>query len=172
MAESSVPPGVHFYGFRQIDESPAFYALADAFVLPSVVEEWGLVVNEAMASGLPVVVSETAGCAEDLLERGWPAVRESAAPELHQRLERFRGGICRNGFLFEPASAEGLAGALLILEAMPRLRDAMGVASRRIVSKFSCRNFAENAMAAVCAAMGIKQEVESEECLEMAMDAR
>ena len=63
-------PGVHFYGFRQIDENPVFYALADAFILPSLYEEWGLVVNEAMASGLPVVVSETAGCVEDLLETG------------------------------------------------------------------------------------------------------
>ena len=61
-------PGAHFYGFRQIDENPVFYGLADAFILPSVREEWGLVVNEAMASGLPVIVSETAGCAEDLLE--------------------------------------------------------------------------------------------------------
>src|SRR5262249_55512462 len=61
-------PGVHFYGFRQIEENPVFYALADAFILPSLWEEWGLVVNEAMACGLPVVVSEKAGCVEDLLE--------------------------------------------------------------------------------------------------------
>src|SRR5262249_11541271 len=67
-------PGVHFYGFRQIDENPVFYALADAFVLPSHWEEWGLVVNEAMAAGLPVVVSCRAGCAEDLLGHGWPVL--------------------------------------------------------------------------------------------------
>ena len=58
---------VFFYGFRQIEENPVFYALAEAFVLPSLKEEWGLVVNEAMACSLPVIVSRTAGCAEDLL---------------------------------------------------------------------------------------------------------
>ncbi|HWV99998.1 MAG TPA: glycosyltransferase family 4 protein [Candidatus Acidoferrum sp.] len=147
------PPGVHFYGFRQIEENPVFYGLADGFVLPSSSEEWGLVVNEAMASGLPVIVSDRAGCAEDLMEPGWPAVPESAASELHQRLGRIKGAICRNGFLFDPASAEGLAGALLALEAVPPMRRAMGQASRRIVARFSCRNFAENALQAVRAAL-------------------
>ena len=71
-------PGVHFYGFRQIEENPVFYALADAFILPSLWEEWGLVVNEAMAAGLPVVVSETAGCAEDLLKPGRLSGRSSS----------------------------------------------------------------------------------------------
>ncbi|MGF1484555.1 MAG: glycosyltransferase family 4 protein [Opitutales bacterium] len=60
-------PAVHFYGFRQIDENPTFYALARAFVLPSLYEEWGLVVNEAMACGTPVLASETLGSAEDLV---------------------------------------------------------------------------------------------------------
>ncbi|MFM8885357.1 MAG: glycosyltransferase, partial [Chthoniobacterales bacterium] len=56
---------VFLYGFRQIEENPVFYALAEAFILPSLKEEWGLVVNEAMACSLPVIVSRTAGCAED-----------------------------------------------------------------------------------------------------------
>ena len=77
-------PGVHFYGFRQIEESPVFYGLADAFVLPSLKEEWGLVVNEAMASGLPVMVSKTAGCAEDLLEVVKP--EEAFPPGLNSRM--------------------------------------------------------------------------------------
>ncbi len=85
------PPGVHFYGFRQIDENPVFYALADAFILPSSWEEWGLVVNEAMASGLPVIVSETAGCVEDFagapgLRLGLAGPRFATAAEIRCRL--------------------------------------------------------------------------------------
>ena len=146
-------PQVHFYGFRQIDENPVFYALADAFILPSLYEEWGLVVNEAMASGLPVVVSETAGCAEDLLETGCPP---GASPEDRMRIEQ--SGLAlkvrQNGFLFNPRSAEELSRALLALEGSANLRALMGAESRRIVDKFSCENFARNAMRAVEAALG------------------
>lgn len=58
---------IYSYGFRQIEENAPFYTLADAFVLPSLRVEWGLVVNEAMAYSIPVIVSNNAGCAEDLL---------------------------------------------------------------------------------------------------------
>src|SRR5207247_9691952 len=44
-------------GFKQIDELPTYYALSGCFILPSTSEPWGLVVNEAMACGLPVLVS-------------------------------------------------------------------------------------------------------------------
>jgi len=142
-------PGVHFYGFRQIDENPSFYALADAFILPSLYEEWGLVVNEAMASGLPVVVSETAGCAEDLLEPGWPSVPEPSAPDLLRCLGRVRGRMRKNGFVFDPRSPHALASVLLALESVPALQCAMGQASRRIIENFSCRAFAENALNAM-----------------------
>ena len=55
-------------GFRQYDELPAYYGLARAFVHASTTEQWGLVVNEAMAAGLPVLVSDRCGCAPDLVE--------------------------------------------------------------------------------------------------------
>lgn len=57
-------------GFRQIDELPRFYGTAGAFVHASTTEQWGLVVNEAMASGLPVAISNRCGCAEVLVEDG------------------------------------------------------------------------------------------------------
>lgn len=47
------------------------YFMADLLVLPSIDEPWGLVVNEAMACGLPVLVSEIAGCCEDLINNGY-----------------------------------------------------------------------------------------------------
>ena len=57
-------------GFLQIDRLPEFYATAGALVHASTTEQWGLVVNEAMASGLPVVVSRRCGCVEELVEDG------------------------------------------------------------------------------------------------------
>jgi glycosyltransferase involved in cell wall biosynthesis len=147
-------PGVHFYGFRQIDENPIFYGLADAFILPSLYEEWGLVVNEAMACGLPVIVSETAGCAEDLLVPDRLAIPPESPAELRMHLVHLTGRIRQNGFLFNPASVHQLAKALLVLEAAPAIRENMGQASRRIVEDFSCENFAVNALRAAEAALG------------------
>jgi glycosyltransferase involved in cell wall biosynthesis len=147
---------VHFYGFRQIDENPAFYALADAFILPSVVEEWGLVVNEAMACGVPVVVSERAGCAEDLLESGWPELPASEKSEITDSLEKTRlaNRIRRSGFVFDPGSPDELARILGQLKSSGPLRQAMGGAARKIVEKFSCANFGKNAIRAAKTAMG------------------
>lgn len=51
-------------------EISRYYAIADVFVLPSREDVWGLVVNEAMASGIPVIVSDHAGCASDLVTSG------------------------------------------------------------------------------------------------------
>jgi glycosyltransferase involved in cell wall biosynthesis len=65
---------VTFAGFLNQSEMPAAYAAADALVLPSDAgETWGLVVNEAMACGLPAVVSDRVGCQEDLVDAstGW-----------------------------------------------------------------------------------------------------
>src|SRR5436190_3195141 len=94
---------VHLPGFEPYDELPVYYALANAFVHASTTEQWGLVVNEAIASGLPVIVSERCGC----------------VPELVQG----------NGFTFNPMDEHELA-ALLFKMAMlsdderKRLRDA------------------------------------------------
>jgi 1,2-diacylglycerol 3-alpha-glucosyltransferase len=148
-------PGVHFYGFRQIEENPVFYALADAFILPSRWEEWGLVVNEAMASGLPVAVSETAGCAEDLL--GSVPSTQLFATEVQSQLEESRldQQIRENGFVFDPESSDELSRVLQFFGSGCETRTAMGQASRRIVEKFSCENFAKNALLAVEAALGL-----------------
>jgi glycosyltransferase involved in cell wall biosynthesis len=104
-------PAVFWFGFRSLEELPLFYGVADAFVLPSLYEPWGLVVNEAMASGLPVLVSRTAGCRPDLVEEGG------------------------NGLLFDPSSVDSIARCL---RAFARLGDeqlaAMGERSARRIS--------------------------------------
>lgn len=61
---------VVFPGFVNQSELPAVYAASDVFVLPSSNEPWGLVVNEAMCAGLPIVLSDEIGCAEDLVADG------------------------------------------------------------------------------------------------------
>ncbi len=67
---------VHFHGFVNQTALPAIYAAADVIVLPSSgVETWGLVVNEAMACGIPAVVSDAVGCGPDLIEPGVTGAR-------------------------------------------------------------------------------------------------
>ncbi len=61
---------VRFLGFRHQTELPALYDLCDVFVLPSHFEPWGLVVNEVMNAGRPVIVSDRVGAAPDLVHPG------------------------------------------------------------------------------------------------------
>jgi glycosyltransferase involved in cell wall biosynthesis len=58
---------VFFLGFRNQSEIHSIYRCADMLVLPSSSETWGLVVNEALASNVPVVVSDVVGCCPDLV---------------------------------------------------------------------------------------------------------
>jgi glycosyltransferase involved in cell wall biosynthesis len=121
---------VHFFGYKQVSQLPGIYALAECFVLPSLQEEWGLVVNEAMACGLPVLVSRTAGCARDLVEDG------------------------RNGFLFDPMDAETLAERLVWIAQRPQLARSMGAASSQLIAQWGCPRFADAAREALKISLG------------------
>jgi glycosyltransferase involved in cell wall biosynthesis len=59
---------IFFEGFLHQEDLPAYYAASDVFVLPTHSEPWGLVINEAMASSLPVVCSDVSGAAYDLIK--------------------------------------------------------------------------------------------------------
>jgi len=61
---------IRFTGFLNQSRIAEAYAAADALVLPSETETWGLVVNEAMASGLPCIVSDRVGSGPDLIHPG------------------------------------------------------------------------------------------------------
>ena len=91
---------VYFAGFQQIDALPSYYAHAAAFVHPALNDQWGLVVNEAAAAGLPLLVTNRTGAAEDLVCGGWNGLtfppideaiseallRVSSLPEAQRRL--------------------------------------------------------------------------------------
>jgi 1,2-diacylglycerol 3-alpha-glucosyltransferase len=65
------PGAVRFPGFVHREDLAGLYALADALILPTHSDPWGLVVNEAMACGIPTIVSSVAGCSSDLVDHGW-----------------------------------------------------------------------------------------------------
>jgi len=123
---------VHLPGFKQYDELPVYYALANAFVHASTTEQWGLVVNEAIASGLPVIVSERCGC----------------VPELVQD----------NGFTFDPMDEHELAAQMLKMTTLSDdERRRLGNASYGIASNFSPERFGEGLDRAVTMAMELPQ---------------
>jgi glycosyltransferase involved in cell wall biosynthesis len=120
---------VRFMGFRQISELPSFYGLASAFVAASTKDTWNLTVNEAMAGGLPVLVSRACGCAQDLVKDGV------------------------NGFTFDPYDVEGLARLMARMSSGERDLAAMGRASRETISQWSPQLFAENLLKAATVAI-------------------
>ena len=124
---------MHLPGFRPYDELPVYYALANAFVHASAVEQWGLVVNEAIASGLPVIVSDRCGC----------------APEL----------VNGNGFTFDPTNEEELAGRLLEMDSLSdQDRKYLGDNSYSIAANFTPGRFGEGLEHAVSMAMAVPQK--------------
>jgi glycosyltransferase involved in cell wall biosynthesis len=95
---------IQFLGFQQSDAMPEIFAGADAFVLPSRHDGWGVVVNEALGAGLPIIVSDRVG-ARDLVEHG-----------------------C-NGLITRAGDVDSLADALLKLGRSAELRRSYGQAS-------------------------------------------
>ena len=110
---------VHLPGFVQYGQIAAYYGLASGFVLASTTEQWGLVVNEAMAAGLPVLVSDRCGCARDLVRNG------------------------ENGTTFDPLDTAAITAAMRGLTADAATAAAMGEASRRIIAEWSPSRFAK-----------------------------
>ena len=70
LAQETASGRVKFLGFQNQTELPALYDLCDVFVLPSRFEPWGLVVNEVMNAGKPIIVSDQVGSGPDLVESG------------------------------------------------------------------------------------------------------
>jgi 1,2-diacylglycerol 3-alpha-glucosyltransferase len=124
---------VHLPGFKPYDELPVYYGLARAFVHASTTEQWGLVVNEAVASGLPVIVSDRCGC----------------VPELVQD----------NGFTFDPANESECAEWLLQMASLSAdERRHLGDASYRIAANFAPDRFGEGLEQAAAMVLRLPQK--------------
>ena len=105
---------VHFVGFKNQTELPKYYTLADIFILPSGLgETWGLVVNEAMCFGLPIIVSDLVGCGPDLVKYG------------------------ENGYIFPVRDIKKLTEYLLDLIQNPQKRKKFGKKSFEIIQNYS-----------------------------------
>lgn len=104
---------IKFFGFRNQTELPAYFDLCDVFVMPSSLEPWGLVVNEAMNAGRPIVASDTLGCTPDLV----------------------RDGV--NGRIFKNCDVADLTEALRDVLSDRQRCQAMGLKSLEIINRWS-----------------------------------
>jgi glycosyltransferase involved in cell wall biosynthesis len=107
------PGTVVFMGFAQRDQLAAFYALAEVLVFPTLSDPWGLVVNEAMACGLPIIASDAAGCVADLVHDG------------------------ENGYVIPSGNVGKFAEAMAAFARDPQLAPRMGTRSARLIENFS-----------------------------------
>lgn len=105
-------------GFRQYNDLPSYLGLASVFIHAPLQEQWGLVVNEAMASGLPVLVSTQCGCASDLIIPGV------------------------NGFTFDAANVPQLADLMAGFTRGEYDRVSMGAASHAHIQNWGLERFA------------------------------
>jgi len=119
-ARAAATENVRFAGFAQREQLTVYYGLADVFVFPTHTDPWGLVVNEAMACKLPIIISDAAGCAEDLVEDGWNGLkfasgdtnqlavfmksivgdekrRREMGENSYERIQQYSPEICANG---------------------------------------------------------------------------
>lgn len=85
-AREIYPGIVHFSGFIHREQLPAYYGLAECLVMPTHTDPWGLVVNEAMACGLPVICTTVAGCAPDLIRENGKLIEAGNIDQLHDAM--------------------------------------------------------------------------------------
>ncbi len=104
---------IRMLGFKNQSELPRFFDLCDVFILPSVHEPWGLIVNEVMNAARAVVLSDDVGCHSDLVEDG------------------------TNGFIFPARDVDALSAVLRRFLEDPSLAKKMGQQSLKTVARYS-----------------------------------
>jgi glycosyltransferase involved in cell wall biosynthesis len=108
-AASAYAADIRFLGFKNQTELPGYFTLCDVFVLPSIHEPWGLIVNEVMDAARAVVVSDDVGCQADLVQDGV------------------------NGRVFPAGNIAALANALQDILGTPGRARSMGAAGLAII---------------------------------------
>lgn len=103
---------IRYVGRRDFAGVVEAFTISDVAVVPSSFEPWGLVVNEAMAAGLPVIASNRVGCVDDLVRHG------------------------ETGLVFPAQSVEELAGVMQTLADDCLLRARMGNEGRKLISRW------------------------------------
>ncbi|MHB1283726.1 MAG: glycosyltransferase family 4 protein [Metallibacterium scheffleri] len=111
---------VVFAGFKQKPEVPRYYAASDVFVFPTLGDPYGLVVDEAMACGLPVISTSAAGEIRDRIEEGM------------------------NGYIVPPEDSAALAGRMLTLAQDGAMRERMGKISAEKMKGHTPEKWAED----------------------------
>ena len=106
---------VRVTGFRNQSELPSFYSLCDVFVLPSLLEPWGLAVNEVMTAGRAVVASDQVGAVFDLIRDG------------------------ENGHVFPAGDVDALTTSLSHIVSDPDISEKMGQRSLEIIENWGFR---------------------------------
>jgi len=122
---------IYFPGYVTGETKANYYAIADIFVLPTFVDPWGLVINEAMMFGLPIITTTGAGASE--LIKG-------------------------NGIVTEPGDVEALRSAMEYLLDNDEVRSEMGVKSREIIKNYTVQRAAENIFGAIRSVLNQKGE--------------
>ncbi len=135
LVEEKIKDYVHLPGFVTYQTIGDWFGLANAFVHPALQEQWGLVVNEACAAGLPVLCSRTVGACHQLVRDG-----------------------C-NGLLFDPESLQDITRALLAMHNLDSdLRHKMGQLGKEIVTRYGPQQFADGLLNAINAIPIIRQK--------------
>jgi 1,2-diacylglycerol 3-alpha-glucosyltransferase len=104
---------IHWFGWAKYNDLPSFYQGASCFILPSISEPWGLAVNEAMAAGLPVLLSKNCGCLPDLCHSGV------------------------NGYDFDPMNVEQLSDLMCRMSSGDVDLISMGNESKRLIMNYT-----------------------------------
>ena len=114
--ELKIENDVLFLGMVNNKDLPVYYSLCNIFVLPASGEPWGLVLNEAMQFGKPVIATDGVGAAYDFIKDG------------------------KNGFMVPEKDSDALYDAMKKIISDPDLEKKMGEESKKIIERFTFEN--------------------------------